>query len=262
MIENELGVSVSLDGVWAFQLADHAPCQMPVPSAWEAHMEDRLTDGPVRYRREFELAALTPVVMLCCDAIAFAATIWINGHRVGEHTGMWSGFHFEVTPYVRLGVNEIQIEVWKPGAKFPLRETLAGFLPDVANTFGGIWQHLELRLLSGPVFQSVCLVAQAEHFAICGWVSGMGQHDEGELRVKLAIYDDSGQTITVADGEVIGGDFDIAVDVKDAIAWTSRLPMLYTCVCQSDSIGWTTPAYSWGFELGVGRANMLPHPIC
>ncbi len=38
----------------------------------------------------------------------------------------------------------LELEVWKPGNRYPMRSSLADFLPDVATTFGGIWQSCHL----------------------------------------------------------------------------------------------------------------------
>jgi hypothetical protein len=137
----------SLDGEWDFRLGDAATIKIIVPAAWETFTNDKLTDGPAFYRRKFELPAdwaYDNTTVLECDAISFAARVLINGVLVGEHVGMWSRWHIDITSALRPAINEIEIEVWKPGSRYPLRQCLAGFLPDVCTTFGGIWQSIRL----------------------------------------------------------------------------------------------------------------------
>jgi beta-galactosidase len=149
-LENDLSQAVSLDGEWQFQLADQLPRTIQVPSAWEASTDDKLTEGPAVYRRSFPLAVGEGRYFLECDAVSFAAVVRVNGRLAGEHTGLWTRWQLDVTPFVRDGENEIEIEVWKPGeGRYKLRESLAGFLPDVCNTFGGIWQGIRLRCIQG-----------------------------------------------------------------------------------------------------------------
>jgi hypothetical protein len=132
---------ISLDGIWRFQLADHPEQDIAVPGAWEDSIDDWLTDGPARYTRMVHLPAGASRYLFEADAVSFACTLFINGAEAGGHRGMWTRLAIDITRFVRPGEdNAIELRVWKPGARYPLRECMAGFLPDVANTFGGIWQ--------------------------------------------------------------------------------------------------------------------------
>ena len=120
---------------------------MAVPSAWEADTPDKLTDGPATYRRSFQVPPgwlNSRRLLLEFGAVSFHAIICINDRAAGEHNGMWSPFQLDVTSCVQPGDNKIEVEVWKPGGRFPVRQTLAGFLPDLATAFGGIWQGVRL----------------------------------------------------------------------------------------------------------------------
>lgn len=154
MIDNTLAPTLTLDGVWQFQLGEDAPWQaIPVPGCWEAQGYPKAVDGPARYRRTVLIPAdwqRLPIV-LEFDAVSYAATIYCNGQLVGTHVGLWTPFTVDISTVAQPGaVNTIEVEVWKPtnaltGGRYPLRTTLAGFLPDVATTFGGIWQSVRLR---------------------------------------------------------------------------------------------------------------------
>ncbi|MEK7325479.1 MAG: sugar-binding domain-containing protein, partial [Chloroflexota bacterium] len=171
-LENNNGPTLPLDGLWQFRLG-HAPeVDLPVPSAWEAHTADKLTDGPAFYRRKFDLPVswLGSRILLEADAISFEATIRVNDQLAGTHRGMWSPFQLDITALVHEGENVIEIEAWKPGERFPLRETLAGFLPDVATTFGGLWQSIRLRALSLAALGDLRVFAYGG-----GWLDVQGQ---------------------------------------------------------------------------------------
>ncbi|MCW1967284.1 MAG: hypothetical protein KIH69_004080 [Anaerolineae bacterium] len=144
-------MQLSLNGEWQFELGA-TRTRIPVPAAWEAHIADHDTDGPAIYQREFVLPdgwlSSQQPIWLEAQAVSFAASVWVNGIWVGQHTGLWSPFAFEVTPTLRPGLNHIRLEIWKPGQRYPVRECVAGFLPDVYKPFGGIWQPIGLRL--GP----------------------------------------------------------------------------------------------------------------
>jgi len=155
MIDNTLAPTIVLDGVWQFQLGDNAPWQeITVPGCWEAQGYAKTTDGPARYRQIVTIPDdwRHAPIFLEFDAVSYAATIYCNGQAVGQHMGMWTPFALDITAAAQPGaMNTIEVEVWKPtnqlqGGRYPLCTTLAGFLPDVATTFGGLWQSVRLRL--------------------------------------------------------------------------------------------------------------------
>jgi hypothetical protein len=95
---------------------------------------------------------------------------------------MWSSFQFDVTSIVKVGENKIEIDVCKPGTRFPLRETLAGFLPDVCTTFGGIWQSIRLRAFASAAFHDLKI------FTRRGWLDVQGSvHVFGEQKAKWRV---------------------------------------------------------------------------
>jgi len=167
MTYNALLPTLDLAGRWQFRLGPTAPWgEITVPGCWEAQGYGNDSDGPAYYRREVLIPAewQGESIWLECDAVSYAVTIRCNGRRVGAHLGLWTPFQIDLTAAAQPGaLNTIELEVWKPAnhppdpalavttatnrapARYPLRTTLAGFLPDVATTFGGIWQGARLR---------------------------------------------------------------------------------------------------------------------
>ncbi len=144
---NDLDLRFDLDGEWDFTLGDGPRQSIRVPGAWEGSTGDFLTDGPGVYTREVDLgpAWQDRRIWLEVDAASFAAEVFVNDAPAGTHRGAWSAFQIELTDLWRPGRNSVRIEIWKPGRSHPVRETLAGFLPDVCTTFGGLWQSVRLR---------------------------------------------------------------------------------------------------------------------
>lgn len=68
---------------------------------------------------------------------------------LGTHEGIWDAFSFDISDVLRIGKNEIRVEVIKPGYAesdpYPLRQVLSGFVPDVLATFGGIWDRAHVE---------------------------------------------------------------------------------------------------------------------
>ncbi|HHT92050.1 MAG TPA: beta-galactosidase [Clostridiaceae bacterium] len=62
----------------------------------------------VWYRRTFELKELKRT-LIHFGAVDYHAEVWINGHSVGTHVGGYVGFTFDITDFVKVGVNEVVV---------------------------------------------------------------------------------------------------------------------------------------------------------
>src|SRR5919201_3482606 len=134
-----------LSGIWDFRL-DHERNwrPIPVPGCWEALGVHKLSPGPAWYRTRLSIppAWAGRRIWLRFGGVSYHCEIAVNGRVVGEHTGMWDAFAVEITDAVAPGQQaELLMRVEKPAGmergpssaglpgRFPLRETLAGFLP-------------------------------------------------------------------------------------------------------------------------------------
>jgi hypothetical protein len=229
MDENSDAPSLPLDGEWRFRLGESAEKSIIVPSAWEAHTSDKITDGPALYRRTFTLPETWPgaTIILEAQAISFDATLRVNGQHAGAHRGMWSPFQCDVTPFIQPGENMLEIEVWKPGGRFPLREALAGFLPDVATTFGGIWQPIHLRALGGAAIRDLKIAVEGRIVKVQGHLSLKDKFPTAELMIEL--LDDRERSLGSASGEITQDQtaFTATIEAPSVTAWSPDTSALY-----------------------------------
>ncbi len=151
MLLNNLADTLSLDGAWEFSPGyDQSWGTIRVPGCWEAQGYPKSLEGPVIYRKTVTI----PVewtrhrLLLEIDAASYACAVVVNGVEVGDHQGMWAPFAFDITGIARAGKEcTVEVFVTKPGRRYPVRQSLAGFLPDLATTFGGLWQDVRIRAL-------------------------------------------------------------------------------------------------------------------
>ena len=235
MHENRLAETLDLGGVWDFALGD-ARGAIRVPGAWEARGYDKHRDGPATYRHVFRVpdAWKDRRVYLQFDAVSYYAGIAIDGRGVGTHRGLWTPFEFDVTDRLAPGSeHELTLTAYKPGERFPTRESLAGFLPDVCTTFGGIWQPARLVAHAAPAFSDVHLAADADTGAVqvrarVNPTSGPTQH----LTAALEILDAAGQRLdaTWESIPVLAAprDLHFALNVRAFTRWEPGAPALYT----------------------------------
>lgn len=114
-----------------------------VPHCWEAEGISKRFEGPVWYVTEIEVPDnwQRGRVWLLLEGVSYETQAWVNGKRMGTHIGMWDRFACDITPHLEGRKAFVALRVVKPGGRtYPVPSTLAGFLPYVYGTFGGIWQ--------------------------------------------------------------------------------------------------------------------------
>jgi Glycosyl hydrolases family 2, sugar binding domain/Glycosyl hydrolases family 2 len=154
--------TLSLDGPWDFHFCgdawialedvyDWRRCEVPAP--WQAQFPElRLRHGRAWYRRTFELPAewLSGAVFLRFGAVNHHACVLLNRTLVTEHEGAWLPFEAEIGAMLRLGANEVAVQVTAPSddpaayPEYPFTETLAG-KQSWYGPLGGIWQSVLLE---------------------------------------------------------------------------------------------------------------------
>jgi hypothetical protein len=203
-----------------------------VPGCWEAQGFDRRCEGPTQFRRRSQIPAewRDHRIQLQFDAVSYYAEVQVNGVDVGTHTGLWPPFAFDVTQVVRPGEdNEISLTVFKPGERFPVRESLAGFLPDVALIFGGIWQSARLVAFPGASLSDLSLLPNARTGEV--QVSAKVQHREG-LSGSVHILAPDGNVVAQWKGSLNSDSLAATILVDGAKLWERQWqpdnPVLYT----------------------------------
>jgi beta-galactosidase len=106
------------------------------------------------YRRHFRLPAdlRDRRIFVDFDGVMTAATVHINGQRVGEYRGGYTPFSFELTPHIRWAAgNVLAVEVDSTERKdIPPFGNLVDYL-----TFGGIYRDVRLRAVPEMFIENV-----------------------------------------------------------------------------------------------------------
>lgn len=233
---NDLAEITSLDGEWEFSLAGQTGT-IQVPGTWEAQGFPRRVDGPATFRRQFSIPGewAGRQIQLQFDAVSYHVEVEVNGLPVGSHTGLWTPFAFDVTTAIRPGqANEICLTVYKPGERFPMRESLAGFLPDVCVTFGGIWQSARLVAFEKAAISNVFLSADLA----TGEVRVQAKlHNADELNAVIRVYTPDNRVITAWRGKAQAA-IETHLGVTSVQPWSPANPVLYTAeICLENESG-------------------------
>lgn len=255
---------ITVPGVWQLQGYD-----MPYylaqsyPPAIDTKDIPRIDhdDNPVgSYRREFVLTEQWAGrrIFLHFGAVKSAFYLWINGRQVGYSQGSMTPAEFDVTAYVRPGVNVLAVEVYRYSDGTYLEDQDMWF-------FSGIYRSVYLS--AEP---EVCI---RDFYARC---SLDGEYRDAELRVDVMVRNygaderpvqvecyllDDGEdwngqaAIAGSTGGVPGGGaytFALQARVANPRKWTAETPELYRLlVAVKDSAGdiLEAKAFMYGFRV-------------
>jgi beta-galactosidase len=106
------------------------------------------------YRRRFKLPPFAHErrVFVDFEGVMTAATVWINGVRLGEYKGGYTPFSFELTPYLDLdGENVLAVDV--DSTERPDIPPF-GYQIDYL-TFGGIYREVALRIVPSAFIEDI-----------------------------------------------------------------------------------------------------------
>lgn len=119
---------MNLNGLWNYAVV---PAGTPAPAEWDGEIlvpfciESSLSgvqrsvgrDNELWYEREFTLPAAWKGqnILLHFGAVDFRTDVWVNGVKVGSHTGGYTPFSFDITPWLdKTGKQRLEVLVWDP----------------------------------------------------------------------------------------------------------------------------------------------------
>ena len=253
----------SLNGTWTLIAPDGARGEVQVPGCWEAEGHAKDEPGPFWYERLLKVpeSMCGRRLWLGFEGVSCHAEVYLESHKIGEHTGAWDAFEFEVTDYLTPGrTSKLRLQVEKPASlmkgpdsdpvpgRFPLKETLAGFLPYVwGQLFGGPWQDVWLEARPDISVEDAFIRANAE--------------GSFEAEIRLTGKTPFDLEVVAPDGEVVarvegkGREATLTGKVSDARPWNLDDPVLYKARVRID--GEVVHSWPFGFRSFEARGTTL-----
>jgi len=241
----------NLNGLWKYTITPKSELKIPerfdsdilVPFAVESSLSGvqrkLMPDELLWYSTTFDIPSdwKGRNIILHFGAIDWQSSIWINDIKIGEHTGGYTPFSFDITPFLNLkGKQKIVIRVYDPSGYRdkmydPYRPLTEGYQPRgkqalnpkgaYYSTASGIWQtiwlepvnksHIERLKISPDIDRSMLYVELKTAVS--------GNADWFEVYVL-----DNGKEITV--GKAVVGE-KMEVFIPDAKLWSPESPFLY-----------------------------------
>ena len=227
---------LNLNGMWSYAITDK---QTAKPAAWQGEIlvpfcvESALSgvgklldeNHALWYRTSFAIPKKWDKrqrVMLNFGAVDWSAEVWVNGTRVGSHTGGYTAFSFDVTDaLVRKGDNELVVRVldatdvgYQPCGKQRSKARGIWYTP-----VSGIWQTVWLE----PVPQTRIERVYCHPDIKAGTVAVETLSDQLAGTTEVRLIDNKGKVMARAEASLLP----VLTLPQPVKLWTPDDPNLY-----------------------------------
>ncbi len=223
----------NLNGLWQYAIqpqGENKPTKwdgeilvpFPIESMLSGVKQPVQPDQRLWYRRSFSLVneSRDQHILLHFGAVDWKCTVWVNDKQVGEHTGGYDPFTFDITDALKPGENEIVVAVTDPtdtGTQPHGKQVLhpKGIMY-TANT--GIWQTVWLEPVPKHYIRSFDVTPMPDNKQI---KLTLNLSSPGLVRIR--ILDGSSEVATY---EVDRADM-VQFVIPNAKLWSPENPFLY-----------------------------------
>lgn len=229
---------MNLNGLWDYSILKAGTAEptafdgkilvpFPVESSLSGVMKTVGGENEVWYKRTFEVPAKwkSKNILLHFGAVDWKAEVWVNDIKIGSHTGGYTPFSFDVSPFLnKSGAQKLVVRVWdgtdngfQPRGKQVNRPNGIWYTPVT-----GIWQTVWLEPVAAKSIDNIQTVPDI---------------DKGQLTVKVETKASAfGDVVEV---KVFDGTKEVAsakasstekleVSIPEAKLWSPESPFLYT----------------------------------
>lgn len=228
---------INLNGLWGYAILPRGSA-MPsetqgnilVPFAIESALSGVQkkvgADNDLWYSRKF---AVPPAwknrnVILHFGAADWKTDVWINNIKVGSHTGGYTPFSFDITPYLnKEGEQKIDVRCWDPTDKgFQPRGKQVNRPNSIWYTsVTGIWQTVWLEPVGQVYIKGLKTVPNVDGKTVSVWPEVEGDHNGDLIEVKVF-----NKGTLIGTGKSAAGE-EVLVGIPDPVLWSPESPFLY-----------------------------------
>lgn len=200
---------INLNGWWEYAILER---QQPAPREFSGQIlvpypVESLLSGVQRallpgqrlwYRRTFADPRGRPEVadpgrvLLHFGAVDYQCQVWVNGTLVGEHTGGYLPFTFEITAALQEGENELLVAVWDPTDSGLQQRGKQVLKPGGIwyTAVSGIWQTVWLEVVPEISIESLVLTPSLDDSALAVEVTLRGAGGVEGLEIDVEVFSD------------------------------------------------------------------------
>ena len=229
----------NLNGLWNYSITERSSSQpekndgkILVPFAIESSLSGVMkrvgASKVLWYNRKFSIprAWKGKNVKLNFGAVDWKAEIWINDVKIGSHTGGFTPFSFNITPFLVDGEQEIKVKVWDPTDEGPQPRGKQVRNPEgiYYTPVTGIWQTVWMEPVSEKSFTGIKYTANIDEniIKLKPEISGV---THGDI-IEVLVLDGSEE---VAKSKFAAGE-DSEIFLNNPKLWSPESPFLYRTI--------------------------------
>lgn len=160
-------------------------------------------------------------VMLNFGGVDWKADVWLNGVKLGTHTGGYVPFSFEITNALKKGDNELLVRVWDPTDKsyVPRGKQSSNPRGIFYSSVSGIWQTVWIEPVGRAKVEKILITPDVDkkRLKVKVWA------DDSAALAKVELLE-GGKKISEAKG-ISGAELDLPVEAPKL--WSPDNPFLY-----------------------------------
>ena len=166
-------------------------------------------------------------IFLCFGGVDYLCEVWVNGRKVGIHSGGSTCFEFEISGYLKAGENDLFVRAEdkiRTGNQPSGKQSQDYYYRHTRSTrVTGIWQTVWLEARPESYIESVRVIPDLDHdrFIIFPEI----QNIRG-TKLIISLLSEKGETC--AEGESFSNGQVVILDVKNPEAWSPDNPYLYS----------------------------------
>ena len=226
-------------------------CPESVLSGIQRNMETNMW-----YRRNFEIPETwkNKQVILHFEAVDNHATIFVNGQKVGTHSGGYDAFSFDITSFLKKGANSLIVAAYDPNdGKAPSGKNG----PRGDYTFSsGIWQTVWLEPVNKNYIKNIRLVPDVENKRLKILVNA-----EQGGKISAEVFTDKNE-VSRSTSET-GTSFYLSID--NPKLWSPDSPFLYdlklTLIDDRGNVSDEVMSYFGMRDIKLGKVNGVVRPL-
>ena len=226
----------NLNGLWKYAIT---PKGTPAPAAYQGDIlvpfavESSLSGvgkminekEELWYQRTFDVPSAWrgKQILLHFGAVDWKAEVWVNDVKVGEHTGGFTPFYFDITSVLNKGNNDLVVKVWDPSDR---GEQPRG--KQIANPHGiwytpvtGIWQTVWLEPVATQYITNLKTTPDIDNNSVKVEVAA---NTTSADKVEVKVFD--GKNLVAKGAALNGVPVELAMPAN-AKLWSPDSPVLY-----------------------------------
>ena len=226
----------NLNGLWDYSMVDlgsprpqHADGKIlvpfPIESSLSGVMQEVGSDKEVWYQTQFEVPADWEDLstLLHFGAVDWKAEVWLNDIKIGEHTGGYTPFSFDISPFLVAGRQKLEVKVWDPTDEGPqprgkqVKDPRGIWYTPVT----GIWQTVWLEPVPDTHFHTLKITPDIDRNVVR--VHGKTENPQFGDIVHVEVLDGD-QLVAEAKSSITEA---VEVHIPNPKLWSPESPFLY-----------------------------------